>query len=149
MKTTAPIRFLTIILLVLIGTFQSQAEYVVLPLTKEDAEKSGLTVKSRTNDDAGIKVWIEIDKDGPLANFTWIELRMETEEGHPLLSTRLQPHPVAQGQSKDIVTVSFITDPAQLKACSFRLWRGGGLLGGEIITIKVSDFLDIPEEPSI
>ena len=149
MKTTFLTQLSVIVLALLTSAYPVSAMYSVGPLTQEQAEKSGITVKSRTNGNVGIKVWLEIEKDGFFGDFAWIELRMKDEEGLHLLSTRLQPHPVVHGQSEDIVTVSFSVDSAQLKNCSFWLCKGGSLRGGEILTIKVSDFLNLPREPSL
>ena len=121
----------------------------VHPLTKEGAGKASITVKSRANGEAGIKVWLEIDKKGLLGDFAWIELRMNDEEGQLLLSTRLQPHPITPGQSKDTVTVSFSADPSQLRNYSFWIFKGGGLLDGRVFTLRISDFLKVPGEPSL
>ena len=146
-KTTFPL--FTFLVFLAISSTPCFAMDLLGTLTKKEATQAGITVRSRPDGANVTKVWLEFRKDSPLAKFTWIELRMEDEEGLPLLTTRLQPHPVAQGQSENIVTVSFSVDSLLLEACSFWFHQGGGLLGGEILTIKVSDFLDTPEEPSL
>lgn len=148
MKTTPLTQILTMILVLGASSLQSHAMYELQSLTKEKAEKSGVTIKSRPNGAAGTKVWLELKKDGSLGDFTFIELRMEDGDGKHLLSNRLQPHPVAHDQSEDFITVSFSVKSSQLGSCSFWLYKNGRLLGGEILTIKVSDFLDTPKEPS-
>ena len=104
-------------------------------------KKAGITVKSSPNGDAGIKVSLEFKKADSEGDFTWVELRMQDEDGQHLLSTRLQPHPIANDQPEKIITVSFSAHPTQLDNCFFWLRKGGGL-GGEILTIKVSEFLE-------
>ena len=140
---TIPLTHLVAILFLVASTLQSNALYRVGTLTKEEAPNVGVTIKARPNGDAGIKVWLEIKKDGPLGNANFFELRMKDSEDKHLLSTRLQAHPVTRDQSEDIVTVSFSVKASQLNSCSFWVYKGGGLLNGEILTIKVSDFLNI------
>lgn len=146
MKTIPLTQTLVVILLLVVSTLQSNALSFVSPLTKEEAPKVGVTVKSKSNGQARTKVWLEIKKNGPLGDFAAIELQMKDGEGKHLLSTMLQPNPVAYNQSDDIVTVSFSVKPSQLNACSFWIFKGG--LGSEILTIKVSDFLNAQKEPS-
>ena len=147
MKTTGLTHIYSILILFLASTLSSQALYSVGPLTKEEASKSGITIKSRPNGEEGTKVWIEIEKDGPLGDFSWIELRMKNEHGEHFLSTRL--HPITRDQTNNIITVSFSVDPSQLDSCSFWLCTGSPVFNGVIHTIKVSDYVDVPEEPSL
>ena len=72
-------------------------------LTKEKAkEKYGITMHTRRNGDAGIKVWLEFKKEGWLEKFTYAELRMEDSEGKHLISAQLQPNPVHHRQPKEM-----------------------------------------------
>ena len=141
MKTTTLARLLSLFFIIFASTLPSQADYLISPLTKDEAKKSGITVKSNPNGDAGIKVSLEFKKADSEGDFTWVELRMQDEDGQHLLSTRLQPHPIANDQPEKVITVSFSAHPTQLDNCLFWLWKGGGL-GGEILTIKVSEFLE-------
>ena len=148
MKTIPLTQLLTVILVLVASSLQSNAMYSVGPLTKEEAKKSGVILKSRPNGDAGTQVWLEIKKDGPLGNANFFELRMKDSEGKHLLSNRIQPHPVTRDQAKNIITISFSAKPSQLSACSFWIYKGGSLRDSEILTIKVSDFLEVQKEPS-
>jgi|TARA_B110000879_G_scaffold77246_1_gene107536 hypothetical protein len=57
-------------------------------------------------------------------------------------SAMLHPHPVVQGQPKDLHTVSFSAQKEVLKNCTFMIVAYGSLRGGVGYILKVSDFLN-------
>jgi hypothetical protein len=102
-------------------------------------------VKHRMNGDAGVMVWLEFKKEGFLEKFTYAELRMQDATGKHLVSARLQPHPVVYAQPRDIVSVAFSGDPAQLENSAFMLVAYGSSRGDVGYVLKVKDFLDLKE----
>ena len=112
-------------------------------LSKEQAAELGITMKHRTNGDAGVMVWLEFKKEGFLEAFTYVELQVTDAKGKHLVSARLQPHPVVYGQPKEIVSVAFSADPAQLENCAFMIVAYGSSRGDVGYVLKVKDFLDL------
>lgn len=115
-------------------------------LDKEKAAEMGITMKSRKNGEAGVMVWLEFKKEGVLENFTYAELRLEDSDGEHLLSAKLRVSPVFHEQPEEITSVAFSVDPLQLENCSFMVVAYNGIRGGVGYVLKVSDFLDLPEE---
>lgn len=113
-------------------------------LDKKEAAKMGIVMKSRPNGDAGVKVWIEFRLEGVLERFTYAELRMEDDEGNHQLSAMLRVNPENHKQPKDITSVAFSADPAQLKNCEFWVVCNNAMEGVGYI-LKVSDFLDLDD----
>ncbi|MGY8641475.1 MAG: hypothetical protein ACKVJU_10310 [Verrucomicrobiales bacterium] len=113
-------------------------------LDKEKAAKMGIVMKLRPNGDAGVKLWLEFKLEGVLENFTYAELRIEDDEGNHQLSAMLRVNPVHHKQLKDITSVAFSVDPAQLKNCELWVVCSGNLEGVGYI-LKVSDFLDLDD----
>lgn len=111
-------------------------------LSPQEAKELGITMKSRPNGDAGIKVWIEFKKEGFLKNFTYAELRMRDNDGDHLLSARLESHPVVHGQAAELVTLAFSAQPSQLDKCSFLVVAYGSSRGDVGYYLKVTDFID-------
>ncbi len=98
-------------------------------LDKEKAAKMEIVMKSRSNGDAGVMVWLEFKFEGVLEKFTYAELRMDDDEGNHQLSAMLRVNPVHHKQPKDVTSVAFSADPAQLKNCEFLgslLWKHSG-----------------------
>ena len=75
MKTIPLTQTLVVILLLVVSTLQSNALSFVSPLTKEEAPKVGVTVKSKSNGQARTKVWLEIKKNGPLGDLPQLNFR--------------------------------------------------------------------------
>ncbi|MCB1065635.1 MAG: hypothetical protein KDN20_22285 [Verrucomicrobiae bacterium] len=122
-------------------THQALAMISIGHFSPEQAKEAGITMHARKNGDAGVLVWLEFKKDGFLEKFTYAELQMDDAEGKPLLSAMLKPKPVVQGQSDDIVSVSFSAQPEQLKHCYFLVVNYGSPLGDVGHLLKVSDFI--------
>lgn len=114
-------------------------------LSKEQATELGITMKHRTNGEAGVMVWLEFKKEGFLEKFTYAELRMQDANGKHLVSAMLQPRPVVHGQLADIVSVAFSADPAQLENCAFMIVAYGSSRGDVGYLLNVRDFLDLKE----
>ena len=113
-------------------------------LDKDLAKKKyGITMHARENGDAGIKVWLKFKKEGWLEKFTYAELRIQDTRGKHLVSAQLKPNPVHHRQPKDVTTVAFSADPAQLIHCSFLVVCYGSNEGDVGYYLKVKDFLDL------
>lgn len=112
-------------------------------LSKEEAAKVGIVMKQHPNGDAGVKVWLEFKKEGFLEKFTYAELLMEDTKGKHVVSARLEPHPMANGQAKELVSVAFSADPAHLSNCSFMVVAYGSSRGDVGYVLKVKDFFDL------
>lgn len=132
-------------LLVLSSTYRSHGEIMLERLSKARAKEMGIAMKSRKNGTAGVKVWLEFKKQGLLEKLTYTELRMKDAKGNHLVSARLQPNPVVHGQAKDLVTISFSANPAQLKNSSFMIVAYGSGLGDVGFVLSVKDFLDVKQ----
>ena len=144
MKTAIHIRSALLgVIIVVLMTNPSSADISFGVLTQEAAkDKYGITMHTRKNGDAGIKVWLQFKKEGWLEKFTYAELRME-DRGKHIVSARLQPNPVHYRQSKDITTVSFSAASDQLAQCSFFVVCYGSNEGDVGYYLKVKDFLDL------
>lgn len=112
-------------------------------LSKEQAKELGITMKQRSNGDAGVMVWLEFKREGFLEKFSYAELRMQDSNGKSLLSARLEPHPVVHGQPEEIVSVAFSADQAQLENCAFMVVAYGSRRGDVGYLLRVKDFLDL------
>ena len=143
----SPSRFLTVLLSIFVFTSIASPSFAMISvgvITKEKAkEKYGITMHTRNNGDAGIKVWLKFKKQGWLEKFTYAELRMKDAEGKHLLSAQLRPNPVHHRQSKDITTVAFSANADQLGQCSFLVVCYGGNEGDVGYYLNVKDFLDL------
>jgi len=115
-------------------------------LSKDEAAKLGITMRQSPNGDAGVKVWLEFKKEGFLEKFTYAELQMKDARGKHIVSARLEPHPVAYDQPKEIVSVAFSADPTQLENCAFMIVAYGSSRGDVGYVLKVKDFLDLKGE---
>lgn len=129
------------LVLFFLATVPCLAEISVGVLSKEEATKLGITMRHRTNGDAGLMVWLEFKKEGFLEKFTYAELRMQDGKGNHVVSARLQPHPVVYSQPADIVSVAFSADPAQLEHCAFLIVAYGSSRGDVGYVLKVKDLL--------
>jgi len=112
-------------------------------LSKVQAAELGITMKHRANGDAGVMVWLEFKRESFLEKFTYAELQVNDAKGKHLVSARLQPNPVDHGQPKDIVSVAFSADPAQLENCAFMIVAYGSSRGDVGYVLKVKEFLDL------
>jgi hypothetical protein len=134
---------LSYLLLSLITTISCHAMISVGYLSKQEAAELGITMKQRTNGDAGVMVWLEFKKTGFLEKFTYAELRMKDAKGKHLVSAMLQPRPVVHGQPPEIVSVTFSADPAQLENCAFMIVAYGSSRGDVGYVLNVKDHLDL------
>lgn len=133
----------TIALILISSTAPSSAEYLLQSLTKEEAIKAGMTVKSRPNGDAGTKVWLEVSDDCTFGKVAGVEIRMTDTDGKELMFAWLKPHPVTNDQPKNLTTYSFSTTPSQLDSYSFIIFNEELLLKQIAFIIKITDHLDI------
>lgn len=141
MKTLLGISFAALLILATVS--HSVAMISVGTLSKEQAKELGITMKSRKNGDAGVKVWLEFKKEGFLKKFTYAELRMNDAKGNHLLSAMLRERAVVHGQPADITSVAFSAEPAQLKNCAFLVVAYGSTRGDVGYYLNVKDFLDV------
>ena len=130
-------------LFLLFATLPCFAMISVGQLSKEQAAELGITMKHRTNGDAGVMVWLEFKKEGFLEAFTYAELQLTDARGKHHISARLQPNPVVHGQPKEVVSVAFSADPAQLENCAIMIVAYGSSRGDVGYVLKVKDFLDL------
>lgn len=129
--------------LFLAATLPSTAMIDVGDLSKEEAKKLGISMKSRANGDAGILVWVEFKKVDFLEHFTYAEFQLNDAQGKHLASAKLQPLPVVHGQAPDVISVSFSVDPSQLENCSIMLVAYGSSQGDVGSILRTKDFLDL------
>lgn len=137
------------LLLILLGGVAARltfAEISVEHPTRAEAAGLGFTMKQAPDGEAGVKVWLEFRKVGVLEKFTYAEMRLETPAGSNLVSARLQPHPVAAGQARELVSVAFSAEPSQLVNCAF-LVVAHGSRGQVGYLLRVKDLLGLPEKP--
>ncbi|WP_035613486.1 hypothetical protein [Haloferula sp. BvORR071] len=113
------------------------------PMSKEEAGKLGIVMKSRPNGDAGTLVWVEFKKTDFLEKFTYAELEMVDAAGKHRLSAKLLVNPVVYQQPADVISVSFSAEPEELAHCSIMLVAYGSSRGdvGEVLQVK--DHLDL------
>jgi hypothetical protein len=109
----------------------------IADVTEERAKKMGVTISSRANGDAGIKVSLEFRVQGELEKFRWIELRMTTAGEH-LVSAPLLTSPSATGN----LSASFSAAPSSLSECEFWVYVADVPLGGTAYRFKVADFVE-------
>ncbi len=112
-------------------------------MTKEEAAKLGIVMKSRPNGDAGTLVWVEFKKTDFLEHFTYAELEVKDAAGKHRFSVKLLPNPVVYQQPADLTSVAFSAEPEELEHCSIMLVAYGSSRGdvGEILQVK--DHLDL------
>lgn len=126
-----------------------QGEISVGRLTKEKAQqKYGITMHSRPNGDAGIKVWLEFKKTGILEHFTYAELQIVNDEGEPVLNAQLSANPSHHRRPSETTAVAFSAAPAQLAKCQFMVVCYGSSEGDVGYILPVRDFLDL-QQPGI
>lgn len=143
MKTPMPSRILLAVIWILLLASPCFAMISVGPMSKEEAGKLGIVMKSRPNGDAGTMVWVEFKKTDFLANFTYAELEIADAAGKQRISVKLLPNPVVHGQPADVISVAFSAEPEELQHCSIMLVAYGSNRGdvGEILRVK--DHLDL------
>ena len=115
-------------------------------MNKDEAKEAGITMKSRSDGDAGTKVWIEFKKEGFLKDFTYAELQITDAQGKHRVSARLEPVAVVHGQPKDVITLSFSADPAELENCAFFVVAYGSSRGDVGYVLKVKDFIELAKK---
>ena len=108
-------------------------------VSKEQAKEMGVTMRSHTNGEEGIQVWLEFKTEGKLKEFSRVELRM-TAGGKHLVSAPLQ----ASRPTADSVSVTFSADPAYLATSEFWIVVNEPL-GRTAYILKVKDFIE-PEK---
>ncbi len=143
MKTSISIFSVLLCAVVLLSCQNALGMISLANLSKEKAKEMGIVMKARKNGDAGIKVWLEFKQEGVLEAFTYGELRMNDEDGKHLLSAMLRENPVHHQQSKEITSIAFSLDPAELEKCSFWVVCYQSIQGDVGFILKVSDFLDL------
>lgn len=112
-------------------------------MSKEEATKLGIVMKSRPNGDAGTLVWVEFKKTDFLEHFTYAELEVRNAAGKHRFSVKLAPGPVVFQQPSELISVSFSAEQEELEHCSIMLVAYGSSRGdvGEILQVK--DHLDL------
>jgi hypothetical protein len=112
-------------------------------MSKEEAAKLGIVMKSRPNGDAGTMVWVEFKKTDFLAHFTYAELEVRDAAGKHRFSVKLLPNPVVFQQPAELISVAFSAEPEELEHCSVMLVAYGSSRGDVGEVLRVKDHLDL------
>jgi hypothetical protein len=112
-------------------------------MSKEEAAKLGIVMKSRPNGDAGTMVWVEFKKTDFLAHFTYAELEVTNAAGKHRFSVKLVPNQMVYQQPSDLISVGFSAEPEELEHCAIMLVAYGSSRGDVGEVLKVKDHLDL------
>jgi hypothetical protein len=110
----------------------------VLQLSKEDAQKLGMEVRSKAAGPNQVRVELEFKVEGGLKNFRHVDLWIG-EGGSPLLAAPLHEDRSKPGQ----VAVSFTADRAHLDKITLRVTISE--LGNTVYILRIKDFVE-PEK---
>lgn len=109
-----------------------------LDVSRERAKELGVTIRSQTNGQSGIKVWLEFKTQGELKNFSHVNLDITAGEkwlvDAPLLTTRPSP---------ESVVVFFSADPAYLATSVLTIVVQDGVRTRVGYQFKVKDFVEL------
>lgn len=114
------------------------AEISVENVSKERAKELGITFRTNTNGEAGIRVTLEFKMDGELKNITHVELQIGENEDR-IASAQLfvsSPRP-------DNAAVSFSAYPAYLPRSSLMIVVYHGPKGDVGYRFNVKDFIEL------
>ena len=138
MKTTSTILILGLLLLTAPG--RCFADYLLGDVSKAQAKEMGVTIRTETNGDAGIRVWMEFKTTGKLKEFAYVEVRIG--EG----KSRIMSAPLRVSRpSPGSVTVQFSADPAYLRESALEIFVEDAPPGGTVYRLKIKDFIE-PEK---
>ena len=135
MKTAFSIAALAVLL---ISTSPCFALGSVLQVSKEEAKKMGMEVRSETAGPNQVRVELEFKVEGGLKNFKGVDLWFG-EGDNPLLAAPLQPDRSKPGR----VVVSFTADRAHLDKITLRVTVSEA--GDTVYKLRIKDFVE-PEK---
>ena len=136
MKTLLNISVLTFLLIA--ASSQCFAMQANMDVSRERAKELGVTIRSHTNGEAGVAVWIEFKTQGVLKNFTRVELEI-TAGGKPLVDAPLLTYRPTPGS----VSVYFSADPAYLATSVLTIVVQDGERTRIGYQFKVKDFIEL------
>lgn len=123
------------------------ASIVIEWVSKQQAAKEfNATIRTQIVGTNQVGVWLEFTPKGKLQTFSSVQLEM-TSGGRTLVSTTLAP----TKQTTNDVVVYFMTDPAQLPACSLTVYyrASGGLPPYDGIRFNLADFMNTDDASSL
>jgi hypothetical protein len=139
MKTIFNIAAVAVLLLVVPSP--CFALWEIAEVTKEEAKKMGMEVRSTPSGSTHVQVELEFKLEGELKGFSQVDLRVG-ERDKPLLTTPLREDRSKPGR----VVVSFTVDRTQVDMLT--LWvMVPGMLGGTVYDLQVKDFVELKKKP--
>jgi len=108
-----------------------------MEVSKERAKAMGVAIRSHTNGEAGVKVWIEFKTQGVLKNFARVELEMSAGGKHLVSAPLLASRPTA-----DSVSAYFSADPVYLATSVLTIVAQDGERTRIGYRLKLRDFIE-------
>lgn len=132
--------FLTLTFLLAVTPSPCFALWGIAPVSKEQAKKLGMEVRSAPAGPTHVRVELEFKLEGGLKGFSRVDLRVGQGDNPPVTA------PLREDRSKPgRVVVSFTADRAQLGKLS--LWvMVPESLGGSIYDLRVTDFVELKQD---
>jgi hypothetical protein len=111
-----------------------------VPVSKEEAKKLGMEVRSTATGPKHVRVELEFKPEDKLKHFSQVDLQLDQGD-NPTLTAALREDRSKPGR----VAVSFTADTAQLDKLTLRVmvpFRAGGA-GGTIYVIRLKEFVEL------
>lgn len=105
-------------------------------VSPELAKTLGIAIRTNPDGENGVKVWLEFATQGPLKNFTRVDLQIDAGGKRLVTAPLLDSRP-----SPDKITVSFSADPALLSTSLLTIVVGNSPRTRIGYELKVKDFL--------
>jgi hypothetical protein len=137
MKTTFRMAVLAVLLIAPSPCF---ALWGIAPVSKEQAKELGMEVRSTALGANQVRVELEFKTEGPLKNFSRVDLRFG-EGNNPPLAAPLQEDRSKPGR----IVVSFNVDRAHLDKINLWVYVPGSL-GGTIYQLRIKDFVELKKD---
>jgi hypothetical protein len=138
----ALLTLLTTVLLLTAARTQCAAMISVEDVSKERAQELGITFRTNTNGQAGIRVWMEFKLKGELQKITYVEMRVgDTQE--QIVSAHLR---VSNPDSAS-ASVNFSAFPQYLSKSTLMIVVYNGPRGDVGYQFKVKDFIELEKRP--
>ena len=134
------LRISTITFLLIAFASRCLAEFTIYDVSKAEAKKMGVTIRTEKNGDAGVRVWLEFNTQGKVKEFNRVELRMTVGGKHLVSAPLLASRPTA-----DSVSAYFSADPSYLATSELWIVVDEPPLGGIVYLLKVKNFIE-PEK---
>lgn len=104
------------------------------------AKALGVTLRARTNGEAGVKVWLEYKTEGELMNVTYVEVRIG-DGANQIMSAQLRVANPGPGKA----SVDFSAFPKYLPVSSVMIVVYHGPRGDVGYNFQIKDFLDLEQ----